>query len=65
MNLLCPLGIRTVNSQNSMIQISTTEQTLAVINDSSLTFKDPISGFATSVYIERKKTWKNLSQKPE
>ena len=38
---------------------------LAVINDSSLTFKDPISGFATSVYIERKKTWKNLSQKPE
>ena len=48
-----------------MIQISTTEQTLAVINDSSLTFKDPISGFATSVYIERKKTWKNLSQKPE
>ena len=45
-----------------MIQISTTEQTLAVINDSSLTFKDQISGFATSVYIERKKRGKTLAK---
>ena len=32
-----------------MIQISTTEETLAVTKDSTLTFKDPISGFGTSV----------------
>ena len=40
-----------------MIQISTTEETLAVTKDSILTFKDPISGFATSVNSV------NLSQK--